>query len=148
MKLHELKINAEQLSAIFSGQKTCEIRKNDRNYRVGDKLHLKKWMSGRNEFDEGVSVLVEVTHINGIGDGVWDEVLGLPEDIVVLSFQKLKSPQKSTPRERTEMMKFFTGAALMGSASNIGETEHDLFVRNAIEIAQETIDQLEQNGVV
>ncbi|MFQ2555938.1 ASCH/PUA domain-containing protein [Aeromonas caviae] len=41
---HELKIKPEYLAAIYSGEKTFEIRNNtDRNFQVGDTLLLKGW---------------------------------------------------------------------------------------------------------
>lgn len=40
---HSLKILPEYYDAIISGRKTFEIRKNDRDYHVGDKLILKEW---------------------------------------------------------------------------------------------------------
>ena len=40
MKLHELKIKEEYLEDIKSGKKTFELRKNDRNYQVGDLIHF------------------------------------------------------------------------------------------------------------
>jgi ASC-1-like (ASCH) protein len=41
---HDLKIHPEYYKAVVTGKKTFEIRKNDRDYHVGDKLFL-------NEFD-------------------------------------------------------------------------------------------------
>lgn len=43
MKSHHLKIKTEFYEALISGEKTFEIRKNDRNYKVGDKLILKEF---------------------------------------------------------------------------------------------------------
>ena len=40
MKLHELKIKKGYLIAIEQGLKTFELRKNDRNYEVGDLIHF------------------------------------------------------------------------------------------------------------
>lgn len=40
MKLHELKIKHKYLIDIESGIKTFEIRKNDRDYQVGDLVHF------------------------------------------------------------------------------------------------------------
>ncbi|CAK3582438.1 DUF3850 domain-containing protein [Vibrio crassostreae] len=40
MKIHEVKIKAEYLNAIIDGKKTFEIRKNDRDYRVGDRVRM------------------------------------------------------------------------------------------------------------
>lgn len=38
MVTHNLKINAEFADAVFVGDKTFEIRRNDRNYRKGDRI--------------------------------------------------------------------------------------------------------------
>ena len=40
MTQHVLKIHPQFLPRIFNGQKTFEIRKNDRDYQVGDTLLL------------------------------------------------------------------------------------------------------------
>ena len=40
MKLHELKIKKEYLDSIKSGAKTFEIRKNDRDFQVGDVVNF------------------------------------------------------------------------------------------------------------
>lgn len=42
MKLHELKIKEDYFNAILRGEKTFELRKNDRNYQVGDLIHFIK----------------------------------------------------------------------------------------------------------
>ena len=40
MKLHELKIRHEYLIDVTLGTKTFELRKNDRDYQVGDLIHF------------------------------------------------------------------------------------------------------------
>lgn len=40
MKNHQLKIKSEHLNAIIWGDKTFEIRKNDRDFKVGDRVTL------------------------------------------------------------------------------------------------------------
>ncbi|MGF1786455.1 DUF3850 domain-containing protein [Photobacterium swingsii] len=40
MKVHTLKIEPVYLNAIIDGKKTFEIRKNDRDFRVGDRVRL------------------------------------------------------------------------------------------------------------
>jgi murein L,D-transpeptidase YafK len=43
MKIHELKTNVEFFTAIYSGNKQFEIRKDDRDFEVGDELVLKEY---------------------------------------------------------------------------------------------------------
>lgn len=40
MKLHELKIKHEYLIEVDRGRKTFELRKNDRDYQVGDLIRF------------------------------------------------------------------------------------------------------------
>lgn len=40
---HELKCYSQYFQRICSGQKTFEIRKNDRDFQVGDILHLREF---------------------------------------------------------------------------------------------------------
>lgn len=41
---HGLKIQPDYFKAVFMGNKTFEIRKNDRGYKAGDVLILKEWV--------------------------------------------------------------------------------------------------------
>lgn len=58
--IHELKILPEYFEAVTSGRKQFEIRKNDRDYEVGDRLYLREW-NGENF--TGDSYKAEVTYI-------------------------------------------------------------------------------------
>lgn len=58
--MHELKILPEYFEAVTSGRKKFEIRKNDRDYKVGDLLYLREW-NGENF--TGDSYKAEVTYI-------------------------------------------------------------------------------------
>ena len=60
----ELKILPEYFNAIKSGQKTFEIRYNDRNYRPGDVLLLKEW----NGFFSGKEIFVAIRYITFLFD--------------------------------------------------------------------------------
>ena len=41
--IHELKIHPDFFKSVISGEKTFEIRKNDRPFKVGDMLALNEW---------------------------------------------------------------------------------------------------------
>lgn len=47
---HELKILPEYYEAVATYKKNFEIRKNDRNFHVGDKLILKEWRPNDDQF--------------------------------------------------------------------------------------------------
>lgn len=48
--VHDLKCWPEFFEEIHIGNKNFEIRVNDRNYRVGDVLHLKEYNPQKNEY--------------------------------------------------------------------------------------------------
>lgn len=59
--IHELKTRTEYFKSVISGAKPFEIRKNDRDFKVGDFVAL-------NEFDNksgytGESALFEITYV-------------------------------------------------------------------------------------
>ena len=44
LTIHKLKLSADYYDDSASGVKTFEIRKNDRNFKVGDILELREWI--------------------------------------------------------------------------------------------------------
>ena len=42
--IHELKTHPQHFSMVFAGSKKFEVRKNDRNYQLGDELLLKEFV--------------------------------------------------------------------------------------------------------
>lgn len=58
---HELKILPEYFNAVRDGTKTFEIRKNDRNYHIGDTVILKEY-TPQNGFT-GEVVVRKITYI-------------------------------------------------------------------------------------
>jgi len=60
---HDLKILPEFFYDIASGKKTFEVRKNDRNYQVGDILVLHKFYPETNFYDTNTYVKCIVTYM-------------------------------------------------------------------------------------
>lgn len=79
---HELKILPKWFEDVQTNKKNFEIRKNDRNFEVGDYLILKEWYRGK--FTDRY-VIRQIEYIYK-GDGTY----GLSENYCVLG---LKVPQ-------------------------------------------------------
>ena len=47
MQIHELKISPKYFDDVKSGNKRFEIRKDDRDYKVGDLITLKEYENGQ-----------------------------------------------------------------------------------------------------
>lgn len=76
---HELKILPEYFDEVAIRRKTFEIRKNDRDYQVGDCLILKEWYRGKYTGRELKRYVSYIYH----GDGTY----GLPEGFCVMSIK-------------------------------------------------------------
>ena len=72
MKIHELKIEEEYYKAIIDGVKTFELRKNDRDYQVGDLIQFtdarfkpKDYLKGATEkyYPHPSETLFKITYI-------------------------------------------------------------------------------------
>lgn len=63
IKRHLLKTWPPYFKAVLEGEKTFEIRKNDRDYGVGDELLLREWDPDTETYS-GREVLVEVTYMS------------------------------------------------------------------------------------
>lgn len=57
MKTHELKTDSHVFGAVARGDKTFEIRLNDRDYEVGDVLILKETEHGGNQMKQGAPLI-------------------------------------------------------------------------------------------
>jgi len=58
---HKLKILPEYFKAVVEGNKTFEIRKNDRDYKVGDTLILKEWYIGHKNYIDDIEICSDFT---------------------------------------------------------------------------------------
>ncbi|OCG09714.1 DUF3850 domain-containing protein [Gilliamella apicola] len=78
MKCHYLKIDPEHLEQVMLGNKTAEVRFNDRDFQVGDLLFLRGYSDG--EYTDNQAIM-KITHI------VDDDKYMQPR-FVMLSMQK------------------------------------------------------------
>ena len=87
MKTHRLKVFIKYADAIMSGAKTFEIRKNDRDYEVGDKIVFDVVTN------EGYAVGSAARHpLNGATyriDYILDGFEGLAQKYVALAISKV-----------------------------------------------------------
>ena len=79
MTTHELKIAPQWFKEVDEGRKKAEVRRFDRDYRVGDLLILREW---EDEYTRRETA-VEITHILH----EWD-TSGLKADYCVISFRR------------------------------------------------------------
>lgn len=75
-KTHELKILPEYYNAVVSGDKTFEIRENDRNYTVGDMLLLKEYNSESKKYT-GQKIRKEICYMTDYAQRNGYVVLGI-----------------------------------------------------------------------
>ena len=78
---HELKTLPKYYSAVVDGSKTFEVRKDDRNYQVGDALFLKEYDNGKYT---GKEFGVWVTYVLGRNE---DEKQYVPDGYVILGIK-------------------------------------------------------------
>lgn len=62
MAYHDLKIDPEFFEAVQLGSKTAELRRNDRDFKVGDWLILKEYFNGYT----GRQVAKKIAHIASV----------------------------------------------------------------------------------
>lgn len=72
---HVLKCWPEYYQAVKSGEKTFEIRLNDRNFQIGDTLILAEWHSGMKKFTGGC-LMRTITYMTGFEQKPGYVVLG------------------------------------------------------------------------
>lgn len=91
MKIHELKCWQESFLPILQGKKLAEFRRNDRDFKKGDVLHLREWQpedplaSNPTAHYTQRECLLSVLHI------VHGPSFGVPEGYVMLSFEVLRN---------------------------------------------------------
>lgn len=82
---HVLKTDPIAFAAVKSGAKTCELRKNDRNYQIGDMLVLMETQFSNDAMKSGHPLIYTGKRINKIISHI-QTGYGLPIDWCILSF--------------------------------------------------------------
>ncbi len=77
MSAHELKIWPIYFAAVVDGRKRFEIRKNDREFMVGDTLRLREWNPADGGAYTGAEIVVEVTYLTTMFQVDRNVVLGI-----------------------------------------------------------------------
>ena len=96
MTLHDLKIWPAYFEDIQAGRKTFEIRKNDREFRFGDRLHLMEWDPQTKDYT-GRSVTVEVTYLSDLTPIGLLGCVGMAIRLVTETASTTKGQPKSQP---------------------------------------------------
>lgn len=78
-RIHSLKTWPEQFSAVVSGAKRFEYRKNDRGFKVGDALILLEYVPSEDVLTRN-AVTVRVTYIA-------ENAFGIPDGYCVMSIE-------------------------------------------------------------
>jgi hypothetical protein len=84
--LHTLKAWPVYFEPLRQGVKTFEIRKNDRNFKVGDVLHIQEW-NPETELYTGRSLCRVISYVTGFEQSTGWLVLGLYTKTVTQSPQ-------------------------------------------------------------
>ena len=83
-KVHELKSWPEFFLDIHNGKRTFDLRKNDRNFKVGDVIKLREWEPTTNAYS-GREILKRITYImEGVGPGGIPPYHGLGREYSIL----------------------------------------------------------------
>ncbi|NCD42803.1 MAG: DUF3850 domain-containing protein [Bacteroidia bacterium] len=85
---HELKVKPEYYHSLFTGEKTCEVRYNDRDFQVGDVLIL-HCIEPTNRFLIDMPLFRTITYVLKGGQ------YGIHSEYVVLSIHETEENLKS-----------------------------------------------------
>ena len=101
MKIHELKLQQPFFDDVYYNRKKFEVRKNDRNYKVGDRLKLVEFPSENPRY-----VLKDIEYILEGGQ------YGIEKDYVVLGLKEIPNSNPILDIKNMEL-----SAKLLGGGS-------------------------------
>lgn len=80
--VHHLKIQTEFFEAVNKGLKKFEIRRNDRDFKIGDWVFLENFNPKTNSYEPGI-IKVEIIYIIEGGQ------FGIEEGFIIFGFNKI-----------------------------------------------------------
>jgi hypothetical protein len=86
MKTHHLKIHPQYFAAVRAHKKNFEIRKDDRDFEVGDLVVLKEYLPETDSYTGQTTIRLITYIVSDIPD------MGLKPGFVILSITSLFSP--------------------------------------------------------
>lgn len=122
MKIHELKTISPFFELVRAGKKNFELRKNDRDFAVGDQLWLRHWDADA-EMYLGSGVYKAVTYITDFKDGLRDGwvCLGLDTPDALSDLKRISEAYNSERLLAEE-----NGKAFRESKSEIGRLKAEI----------------------
>ncbi|MGF2004125.1 DUF3850 domain-containing protein [Lactococcus lactis] len=94
MTTHELKLDIKYFDDVKSGKKNFEIRKNDRDFQVGDVLELKAYAGRESATEESLDIdYVWTQHLYEEGYDVWENCEEELADIIKVKVTDIILPK-------------------------------------------------------
>ena len=120
-KVHHIKLGATFFEKVASGEKTFELRKNDRDYKKGDILEMMEFKDGKNT---GRTVRVLVTYI-------LEEFAGLEDGYCIMATSLLN--ENGEPFDRADINQICADIRANGDGYVEGGEEY-IMIENAVGI--------------
>ena len=120
-KVHHIKLGATFFEEVASGEKTFELRKNDRGYKKGDILEMMEFKDGKNT---GRTVRVLVTYI-------LEEFAGLEDGYCIMATSLLN--ENGEPFDRADLNQICADIRANGDGYVEGGEEY-IMIENAVGI--------------
>lgn len=122
-KVHHIKLGATFFEEVASGEKTFELRKNDRDYKKGDILEMMEFKDGKNT---GRTVRVLVTYI-------LEEFAGLEDGYCIMATSLLN--KDGEPFDRADINQICADIRANGDGYTEGGDEY-IMIEKAVEMVK------------
>lgn len=123
-KVHHIKLGASFFGEVERGEKTFELRKNDRNYKKGDILEMMEFKDGRNT---GRTVRVLVTYI-------LTEFMGLEDGFCIMGTELMN--ENGETLQRADINQICADLRANGDGCTENDEEY-ILIENAVQIVSD-----------